>query len=183
MKIISLKKKHLPSIAEMSNQAFGIDYLTYSYFESFLTQNNKQGFVVVDKQKVIAFITIITCSSEDLNQYIFTDSLQMNTEETNNIGIIKQLVVKENYQQKGIASKLIKHCLNNIPASFYIYIAWKKELFTPISQLMNKNGFNPIFTIFQYWKIDSIEKKYHCPTCGNPCICDAIIYITKKQLK
>lgn len=182
MKIISLKKKHLQSVVEISNQALGIDYLTYSYFESFLTQNNKHGFVVTDKQKVIAFITNVTCSSEDLKQYILSDSIQINTEATDKVGIIKQLVVKEGYQQKGIATQLIKHYLTNISASFYLYIAWKKEHFTPINQLMNKNGFNPILTIPKYWKKDSIEKNYNCPTCGNPCICDAIIYTTKKQL-
>ncbi len=183
MEIISFKEEHLLSVVELSNLAFGVHYLPNSYFESFLTQKNRRAFVVFDNQQVVAFITTITCTSEKLKQHILKDSERFNVETADKVGIIKQLVVKENYQQKGIATKLIKYCLYNISATYYIYIAWKKAPFTPIIQLMNKNGFNATVTIQQYWKLDSLEKKYDCPICSNPCNCDAVIYITKKQLR
>jgi len=49
----------------------------------------------------------------------------------------------------------------------------------PVNRLLLKLGFYAKLAIKKYWYEDSIIYGYSCPECGNPCICEAVIYEAK----
>ena len=56
--------------------------------------------------------------------------------------------------------------------------AWKSKEGFNMEGIFKKHNFPIVKTIENYWKLDSIEKKYGCPSCGDlpPCLCTAVIF-------
>ncbi len=105
-------------------------------------------------------------------------------ENLSTVCLIKQIAVTQQYQNKGIADQFIKEVLiqTNEQSDVTCCLAWRKGNNTSVKNLLIKNDFVHHITIDNYWKKDSINKKYNCAHCGlPPCNCSAEVYSKKKK--
>lgn len=178
MDIIPLKKEQLNVVVELSNKAFGNDYLNQSFFLS----SSKSTWVALIENKVIGFITLTKSSKNELDQHLLKGAEQiLSFLKTDKIAIIGQVVVDANYQKKGIGTQLLQHSLEQLPYQEYLCVAWKKTNTTPMAKLLSNCNFQFIKTFPHYWTEDSKKRKYNCPICGNPCRCGAEIYVKRQH--
>ena len=155
------KKGDLPVIIEIANTYLGKDYLTSTLSESL---DNKDYLLKVAKLancKIVGFV-LYQFKKDEL--------------------IIKSIAVNPLFIKKGIATLLITNAVEYIAKMNYKkikIIAWKKE--QGIIGILSRLKFQQKEKLSNYWKQDSLEKGYNCPTCGAPpCLCSAIVF--EKQL-
>jgi len=189
MNITPLKKEHFSDIIKLSNIHFGQNFITSQYLNKYLSIIKKQGFTFLsDQNNVVGFILTDILNTSEFIEAIIKDKewfiSQLN--DYKNVALIKQIVVNELYQNKGIGSLLIEHVINLLNTSSQITycLAWKKGDKTPLKNILLKNGFSNIKTITNYWYNDSLSKNYSCIHCGSPpCTCSSEVYFKKNAFK
>ena len=184
MQITFLKKEHINQIILLSNNSFGEGFLNNHFLNQFINSSQKIGFVSLENKKVIGYILF-----ETLTQGKFIDEVLLekdwfdyNFKDQDKVQLIRQILVSKHYQNKGIASQLIKESLNqtNNSLNTTCCIAWKKEDSPFLQNILLKTQFDFNLTIANYWHEDSIIKNYTCSVCGTPpCNCSAEVYIRK----
>lgn len=92
------------------------------------------------------------------------------------IGLLQSVAVCAPQQGKGIGTSLIEKSLEwfrDNGATCILCIAWTDVAGCHIEGPVRRHGFTTCGDIAEFWKEDSIEKGYACPSCGNPCSCSA----------
>ncbi|MDG5799589.1 GNAT family N-acetyltransferase [Marinilabiliaceae bacterium ANBcel2] len=95
--------------------------------------------------------------------------------------ILKAAAVKLKLRGRGIGVALIKKALQKVKSEKYKYAigtVWDIPE-NPVKKIFNSIGFKELSLINTYWTGESIQKKYQCPICGNPCFCNAILNYIK----
>ncbi len=147
--------KDYVTLVALANENFGSGYLTHNQLFSYL-QKNAVIWVTEHEGKVLAFCLLLPVPGKVL---------------------IKMLVVQPEAQKQGWASALLKHVLltvQNYPS--VEYHAWKENLPLSFIQSLERQGFKLQESKARYWYADSLERGYHCPICGNPCVCTLSVY-------
>lgn len=96
------------------------------------------------------------------------------------IGLIKTVAVDEAYKNLGLASSLIQSILDELITKdivCFISPAWKHSGITNIANVLENKGFVRTLEVPNYWYESSIQEKFECPHCGNPCHCSCVIYV------
>jgi len=91
---------------------------------------------------------------------------------------VKTIVVRHDLRNQGIASNLLAKFIESCAISGVKRLwspAWIDGTEIHALRLFDQFGFKPIRTITDYWMLDSVNRRYNCPTCGNPCRCSALI--------
>ena len=99
---------------------------------------------------------------------------------TRQIGYLKTIAIDRRFSGFGIASKLVKHCVETMArqgADLIISTAWKHAGVINIENVLKRNGFVQQKEIVNYWYEASINEKFMCPQCGNPCHCCCVIFV------
>lgn len=87
--------------------------------------------------------------------------------------VIDQVAVKESHRKRGIASKLLSQfCQQYIDFDITI-IGWKSPGGWSLENIAKKHDFKIVDEIEFYWHSDDS----HCPHCGTPCECSAVIAV------
>jgi len=168
--IKELSNESLTDVFQLSNIVFGSNFLNISYYHSFIDSITKKIYTASIGNQIVGFISI--SNSKQINKTLLKGTIDIDSEVT----IIKQVVVHPNFQNRGIGMQLVRVSIQKINQQ-KICIAWKRGEHIALGNILIKNGFKKIKAINKYWYDDSILKQYNCPECGNPCFCDAIIYI------
>jgi ribosomal protein S18 acetylase RimI-like enzyme len=180
MIITELKNEHISSIIDLSNEAFGYGFINTIYLTAYLSSTNKYCLVALNSNnQVIGFITTKTTNYNDFSTSFFEDE---ELKKYNNISIIKQVVVNKAYQNQQIASLLLKKVLEIlvVNSNVIVCIAWNNNNRIALKNILERNLFNAIKSIPNYWYADSITNNYNCIRCGKPpCSCSAELYIKK----
>lgn len=96
------------------------------------------------------------------------------------VAIIKTLAIQQKYQRNGLGTRLLHEALEELVESVdrFEVIAWELSdtKHIPLESILAKTGFVKSHEITNYWLDDSIQRGYYCPSCGNPCQCNAVIF-------
>lgn len=99
------------------------------------------------------------------------------------IGLIKSVVVKREYRQKGIGTELTKEAierLKDMSCELILAVAWASGKPDSSPKMFEKLSFKNILGLEEYWRKDSLKEGYSCPNCGKPpCRCKALFYLHK----
>ena len=152
------KKEDLPAIIEIANLQLGKDYLTSTLSEAFDNKGYLLKTAKLANCKIVGF-------------YL----LQFQKKEV----LLQSIAIHTNYTKKGIATLMIKDAVEYVAkmnCKKIKIIAWKKE--QGIIGILNRLKFQQKEKISNYWKQDSQEKDYNCPTCGRPpCLCVVVVFL------
>lgn len=180
MIITELKNEHISSIIDLSNEAFGDGFINTTYLTAYLSLPNNYCLVALNSNNnVIGFITAETTNYNNFATSFFEDK---ELKKYNTISIIKQVVVDKVYQNQQIASLLLKKVLDILSdkSDIIVCIAWNNNNRIALKNILERNLFNAIKSIPNYWRADSLSNNYNCIRCGKPpCSCSAELYIKK----
>lgn len=183
--LVDLNEIHFKEIIAISNKVFGEGFLTNNQLHIYHKNKIKKGFVLLNQNQVIGFITIDFIAPEQLINSLLKDGKLIYDKLSNytTIGFIKQVIIHPNHQQKGFGKQIIKNVLEqlNYKIDAWLCIAWMQEDVIPIENALLKNHFLKEILIKNYWKDNSVKNKYNCMICGTPpCQCNAVAYLLTK---
>jgi ribosomal protein S18 acetylase RimI-like enzyme len=182
--IIDMTEDFIPSTIAISDDQLGKDYVTIDSLQQSITGDSKNfaKVAVNQKEEVIGFCVCSILTSDEIINTIrippieFPNALRY----SKSIGMIRVVVVKETFQRRGVGYALVCDCIeklikNNVTA--LCSVGWYSSKGVNIRGILSTLNFNEIKVVPNYWKEDSIAKKYRCRDCGEPpCECSAIIY-------
>lgn len=88
------------------------------------------------------------------------------------------IMVDEKYRRRGIGTTLYAksfQILSEINISCMYVTCWKESPNSGIIPFLTKQGWSRVAEKEKYWYQDSIDKRYKCSRCGNPCFCTATL--------
>ncbi len=177
LKLNDLNDKDRHAIEKIANRHFGNNYFDIENLKS--STENEFYIEYIKTTQIIGFILYGIDIGNRYNQFFMLNKHKTITinEKT---GIIKTIAVAEEHQQHGYGRQLLSLAITNMQqlnVKQIIYIEWKESAsHKALQKLLNKFNFILSVEIKDYWKEDSIQRKYHCPICGDPCRCTAQIF-------
>jgi ribosomal protein S18 acetylase RimI-like enzyme len=141
--------------------------------------------VAVDGSDVVGALTAECVTYETFLKMVPTDMVESVREETprfdfHRIGVIRTVAVADSRRGRGVGTRLAKAAidrLRKLGATAIVTVGWADSNGCHIAGLVKALGFEELATLENYWKKDSTSKQYDCPTCGNPCKCQAKLFL------
>jgi N-acetylglutamate synthase-like GNAT family acetyltransferase len=96
-----------------------------------------------------------------------------------NVGLIQAVAVSNLYRERGIATQLTRSAMDWLreqQATIALSFGWKSPEGCHIAGVFESCGFNPVREVENFWLEDSKNAGYSCPSCGDVCGCDAVIF-------
>ncbi len=165
---------HLDALLFISNNLFGEDYYT------------PEDFRKLNKESILR---VATLNGEVVGYFVFK-ILKENTvgyldvQSTSKFLEVKTIAVHPAHQGKGLGTFIFNNT-TNIAKEFNVEncycVAWQRNGKVAMHNIHINAGFQVVKNISNYWRLDSIQKGYDCPECGNPCVCNAVIYHKRIQ--
>ncbi len=183
--IIHIKNEHIPQIILISDIELGKDFFADHQLRSAIEDKENIVFWVAINRldnKVIGFVLCYVCSLEEATKIIFwpENNTPKSFAYSRKIGLIKSIVVRKEYQGYGVGSRLVEEVYEDLKqkgVDSFCSIAWKNEKKVNVEGILTSLGFNAYAEIDNYWKAQSDELGYHCPSCGAPpCTCTGVIF-------
>jgi ribosomal protein S18 acetylase RimI-like enzyme len=170
------------AILSLAKEAFGSGYVTTDQLRKAVESANQKLITYKINENVVGFTILHILSRIEIQQLLRFTDVQMDTYfgEIQRFGYRKMSCVSSKIRGQGIGEKLF-HLGNNWLAKSKAEIAlttyWPSNINTNYQRFLEKNGFNKISELPEFWKLDSLKRNYTCPKCGEPpCICPAILY-------
>ena len=163
----------------LSDASFGIDYLTAIELEGYYASCSSD-IITLEKDGIIQGFSIVqVVSPEELKEILFCE-IPKPILELEKIGYRKMTAVSPEFQRIGVAKRLFEsgnNWMKEHGAEVILSAVWIKKGKTTFGQMLVKQGFEPLVFAKNYWKNDSLKRKFICPVCGEPpCECDAMVY-------
>ncbi len=180
MKVIpDIDAKDIKEIQNIADLAFGIGYFNVN---SIIKENNKDVFIYFEKATEIkGFIYYSVLSKKRMQDIVMQHDILWTESEKDKYGLLKTVAVSQKYQHKGIGNRLLEYAVCHMHQNKIKHIStivWKQSPNkTALEKILLKKNFTLQYEIQDFWKEDSIQHKYDCPVCGNPCSCSALIYM------
>ncbi|MBN2166986.1 MAG: GNAT family N-acetyltransferase [Marinilabiliaceae bacterium] len=168
------------TINDISDAEFGENYFSVPY--SLKKHNNSFIRVVRNKNNVIGFSFCYLELAKKIKATIPISNNFIN--DLSLIGVIKTVALHRNYKGKGIGTQLMNDSisiLKSVNAQYLLSVLWKYDGAVKVERILRNNGFMFLCEVNNYWKRDSIIRKYICPVCGNPCNCSALMYLQRVE--
>jgi ribosomal protein S18 acetylase RimI-like enzyme len=137
----------------LSANSFGNGFHQEKYFTNIIA--NYHCYVYEEAQVLKGFCAIL----------IHQDSLQ-----------IDSVAVDANFQNQGIATRMLQEVLFDYPNHKMFSYAWKLTNEANLHAIYQRLGFNKSKEFPNYWLESSIKEGFSCIVCGNPCYCLAVLY-------
>lgn len=184
--ISPLFKTDFTDVIMISNEIFGFGYINNDELNKYIGSNNYIGFVARTTNSIVGFKLLqinglkglINTSLNEKEWFLDQYSKELP------VGVIKTIGVSNKFKKRGIGNALAKIGIDflkkkSIPI---ISICWEQKGGSPFMLLLEKNRFERIHKLENFWEKDSLSKKYNCNNCGAPpCTCDAYIYEFKEN--
>jgi ribosomal protein S18 acetylase RimI-like enzyme len=182
IQIQPITQSYYTNVLDLSSRLLGKGYLPAIP----QSDKNKSVFLVaISSKKFIGFAYARITEKDELkvilkNRKIYIPPDIKRADEAGTLGFLKTVCVEPDFQGRGVATTLIKECLNNLVtlgAETLICIAWKSSAGVPIGGVLSKLGFREWITLDKFWAEESKSLNYSCPVCGDPpCNCSAVLY-------
>jgi len=181
LEIIKICPSHFKDIVSLSDEQFGVGYISKEYLKKLISTKQNEGFVALYHQKVVGYVLLkIAHHFLDLESIILKDKEWFKSLFQNNypVGVIETIVVDKGYNNRGIGKLLVQASLNQLrnKTNSVVSFLWQHPNGTPLETLLTKYQFKHQKTIKNYWFKDSILKNYNCKYCGQPCYCQCMVY-------
>lgn len=175
-----LKEEHIPFILNICNEQLGDGFLSEAELQHYLDNETKFCHVVQHSNQVAGF-SLMEISDKSII------AKKMRSEEQwflnyfaayDKIGYRSLTAVSNQFQGKGVASFLVEKGLHFLSQKTDVVVcdAWKSET-THIGNILERNSYEVLKEVPQFWTAESINKQYQCGVCGAPpCECTAVIY-------
>lgn len=178
----------VPSLVAISDDLLGKDYLTVQELNQAIEKDGKYFAKVAlnSKNEVVGFYVGIIMTPEELKAYLLVppEDYPKALNYAKSIGLIKIIAVREDFQRRGIGTKLTQDCVrefNERKVSSMCCIGWRSGKGINIDGILKNCDFKEFKEVSNYWKEDSLMKNFHCSDCGNPpCRCSAMVYVKYK---
>ncbi|MFP5471068.1 MAG: N-acetyltransferase family protein [Bacteroidia bacterium] len=145
----------IDALLVISEQSFGKDFHTKSYFLNAINGKDNKCYVYQEEQDIYGFATV----------FILEDGYK-----------IDAIAVEKNHREKGIASQLFEEILFDFGDNNIQVLVWRESPEGNLETICERFGFVKKQVFDNYWYRDSVEKAYSCLRCGSPCYCTAILY-------
>ncbi len=171
--IVDAKTEDFPQLISIANIELGDDYMQtlYNSISSFLR------IAINEDSKVWGFCYLYMKKFSIIQEELGLPEPFCDPEEL--VGSLKTVAVLGKVQGSGIGSSLVKDALNHFQSNGIHNVfctAWNSKHMDHFSRILRQYQFKVLTRINNYWHMDSIQKGYQCPECGNPCNCSATIY-------
>lgn len=97
------------------------------------------------------------------------------------VGLVNSIAVDAWSKKLGVGHELMAKCLadmTELHIDVVFMIGWRSNEGVNIRSLANRNGFSELLEMPHYWRDDSLNHQYQCPTCGAPpCNCSAVLFV------
>lgn len=172
---------------DLIDNLLGKDYVIPAELLNLLNDSNTICLKAVKDNRLIGVVLGYIMSRENALKITKLNSLKFPNafSACDKVGIIKTIAVQEEYQGQGVGSRLLtksEELLKSSGISLVMSVVWRirtenGDFIENAGGLMRQNNFRSIGIQEEFWKQDSIEKGFSCPSCGNPpCLCAANIY-------
>lgn len=101
-------------------------------------------------------------------------------EHSESIGVLSVLCIATNHEGQGIGTALIEARLAELYArgcTAVYTVSWLRGNHRDSSSLFQSLGFERVANLPEKWRIPSKLEGFSCPDCGNPCTCDATLFV------
>jgi predicted N-acetyltransferase YhbS len=164
-----------------------IDQELYKSNKDTLARLVSQDYAIVaESENTIVGVVLAFMVSEENQAFsegkeYFNQAFELNQEST---GVIKSLVVKPAFRNKGIGTQLVKlskETLESQGAARVISSVWVKPNGTvTVKGPLESNNMEELVHIERFWDRE-VGVKRPCKECGSECKCSAIIYCAEKS--
>lgn len=173
-------------IKALLEEGLGKGYMEIEDLNDFIDPQMKESLCLVatSQEKIIGALTLTKVGRESLRSQLpkemnfMADNPSM-LEEHSEVGFIQNVVVSPAFQRQGIATRLIRESLeqaSKLDLLRVISFGWESIHGCHIDGVFADLGFKRGSQISGFWYEESIREEYECPSCGNPCYCNAILY-------
>lgn len=184
--MVSGRLTYRPAVAEdtkaiikLSDNYFGKAYLNSENIKQYIRHPDSLVYVAENKKEVIGFGIFHLLMQWELI-YHLGKSLGNRYENFNphdRILLIKSLAVQPEFRGKGYGKNLVCSVLKEKKTDHQLLsIIWESKASLSMERICKSLGMKLWFRAENFWLKDSTEKNYNCPVCGNPCMCNALIY-------
>lgn len=179
--IRNMKKKHIPEVINISDRQLGESYFGNNINRKDIKSKNKIYRVAIERKKrVIGFSYSKVLIEEGIESYIESKNLKRSLSHSRKVGILSTVAVESEKEGKGVGTELIGDSIEHIEkkgAEMIMATAWKSEGQVNVSSILKFYDFKKIEEVDEYWKDQSIQDSFNCPSCGAPpCTCSAVIF-------
>ena len=170
----------------------GGNYISREFFETYLSRNEHfSGKIALIAKNVETYRIVGTLIAEIVTPETFEASFldayasvlkypAIQPLRFHRTGLIKSVAVPSQFQRQGIGTSLVSDALKKLSAygaEHFYALGWVSKKGCHIQNTLESLGFKYIDQLEQFWFKDSLEHKYSCPSCGNPCVCSARLFI------
>lgn len=174
-----MDESHVKDVLEIWRDRMGRQYPDESKVYNAIEENNEKyiGWVTVNNSEIIGFSIGKILTREEAEETV--PSMDLFNENVNLVGLFDLNVVKKSIEGYGVGTQQIK-CRekyfrdNGITHMFAI--CWIRDEHPDSMRLLEKEGFNCINEIPNFWYNETLKRNAECIDCGNPCTCTAGIY-------
>ena len=179
--INALTETDFPDLLIIADKQFGSGYLTRSELQSYAVNNNKIGFVAKTNDAITGFSLVQICGLNEMMSLVLCEHEWFKEQFSNKypVGVIKTVSVSDEFKNCGIGTALTNKSIKTLEkaSGCLMSICWEQEEDTPFAKILEKFGMTLRRRISEYWKEDSLKKKYQCKHCGSPpCRCNVLVY-------
>lgn len=183
--IEKITKRQIPAVLSIADKQLGAAFIN---IEGLLSDENISAFASIS-EKIIGF-----CTGKQIPlQKLYEDIPQLKSmklrqlEAVENLGMVASVATDPSYSGRGIGTALVEYCIHQLEArglNVLVMTGWKSNEGIHIGSIADKHGFEKLLEVADFWKEDSLNKGYSCPSCGEPpCHCSAVVYIRHSQDK
>jgi GNAT superfamily N-acetyltransferase len=169
--IQSFEISQLPEILAMADDGLGKNYLRE---DDFMGPESQVLVACLNNDPVGFLLCRITPSPADyianLPEYLCLETATV---------ILKSLVVKRTFRNKGIGKALIGYAVETFQNTHHLFLTevWKGPGKPNTEDVIRSFNFLPVQQRPKHWYYDSLNRGYECPVCGNPCECSAVLFV------
>lgn len=167
------------AIVKLSDINFGKAYLSTENINLFVEHTETAVYVAENKKALIGFGIFHLIMQWEIINYLGNSlgNKFVNFNPQDRIFLIKSLAIKPEYRRKGIGKNLVRKAMKEkFSGDQLLSIVWESKENTAMEKLCKSLGMKFWYKAENFWLMDSSEKNYNCPVCGNPCMCNALIY-------
>jgi ribosomal protein S18 acetylase RimI-like enzyme len=182
--IRDLTQDDIPQVMLISKVEFGTDYQTESDFEDMISSPDRFCRVAVKDDQVLGMASCIVFGPDKLDSIMRLPDSKDRAEllEYRKIGLLEGIAVRNDAKGKGAGTLMAESCRRELISrgtEVMVAMAWKSVTGTINIKPLAENHFHmtPSLEIAGYWNGQvSSPEGHHCPVCGAPCKCSAVLY-------
>ena len=167
---------HIDSILSLSNKVFWEWFLSQKELteQILLCENNhiKNALVIIKNTQLVGYWICYLGGKWWWKEVKIDDRFT----DINNYGYVSTIIIDPIFRWQNYGSILLEYLLKNLKMNWdkqALLHVWNESPKDSSKCFFLKHGAIPIKTYDFKWYQDSIENKWECSLCGNPCICSS----------